>query len=227
MIPPLIIQRAVDLGIGLIAITDHNSCANVGAVMEAARGSGVTVLPGMELQTREEVHLLCLFDTLQQALTWQDYVLAVYPAQENDPEHFGEQYIVDATGGLIQSERRLLLTSAQMSLEEAVQGVNELGGLPIPAHINRQANGLIAQLGLVPPIFEALEISRHLTPLQARQRFPQIGVLPLLQSGDVHFLDGFLGATYFDIEEPVLAEIHRAVRGELGRKMWVASQPGF
>jgi len=221
MIPPLIVRQAQAQGIDLIAITDHNTCANAGAVIEAARGSGLVVLPGMELQTQEEVHLLCLFETLQQADVWEARVAAVYPDQPNDPEHFGEQYIVDASGEFLRSEPRLLLTSAYMTLEDAVEGVQSLGGLAIPAHINRPANGLIAQLGLVPPIFEALEISRHISPAQARQRYPQIGALPLLQSGDVHFLDGFLGATRFALAEPSIAEIRKAIRGEGGRRMWL------
>ena len=221
MIPPLIVRQAQAHGIDLIAVTDHNTSANAGAVIEAAQGSGLVVLPGMELQTQEEVHLLCLFDTLQQAGAWETRVAAVYPDQPNDPEHFGEQYIVDASGEFLRSEPRLLLTSARLSLEEAVQGVTALGGLAIPAHINRPANGLIAQLGLIPPIFEALEISRHITPTQARQRYPQIGALPLLQSGDVHFLDGFLGATRLALETVSIAEIRMAIRGEGGRSMWV------
>ena len=74
MIPPLIIQEALEKGINILAITDHNATANIGAVIKAAEGSGITVLSGMELQTREEVHVLCLFDTLEQALSLQSIV---------------------------------------------------------------------------------------------------------------------------------------------------------
>src|SRR5512136_136217 len=74
MIPPLIVERALDAGLDLIAITDHNASANAAAVIDAARGTGLKVLPGIELQTREEVHLLCLFDSLEQLQTWQTEV---------------------------------------------------------------------------------------------------------------------------------------------------------
>ena len=88
MIPPLIVQEALERGINFIAITDHNTTANVRAVQMAARGTDLTVLPGMELQTKEEVHLLCLFDTLDQAEAWQALVRARMPPLENNIEFF-------------------------------------------------------------------------------------------------------------------------------------------
>jgi predicted metal-dependent phosphoesterase TrpH len=86
MIPPLIVQEALERGIRLIAITDHNATGNIRAVMEAAQGTDLTVLPGMELQTREEVHLLCLFETLEQAETWQKVVDVALPERSNKPD---------------------------------------------------------------------------------------------------------------------------------------------
>jgi 3',5'-nucleoside bisphosphate phosphatase len=226
MIPPLIVEAACAKGIDLIAVTDHNASANIGAVQKAAQGSGVTVLPGMELQTREEVHLLCLFDSVPQVEAWQMFVDARMPADENDIEHFGEQFVVDHTGEFICRETRLLLTSANLTLEQAVKGVDQLGGVVIPAHVNRQAYGLIANLGFVPtsvPI-EALEISRHLTVEQAMEKFPQIRGYPLIQSGDVHRLDEFLGSCVFTLEEPTIAELRLALRQQAGRSIMI--RPG-
>ncbi|MBE0697738.1 MAG: PHP domain-containing protein, partial [Anaerolineaceae bacterium] len=185
MIPPLIVEEAVDRGIQWIAITDHNATANILAVQKAAEESGLVVLPGMELQTREEVHTLCLFDTLEQALALQDWVDAHLPNQENNPDFFGEQFVVDETGDFIRREERLLLNSVNVSLNEAWQKVDDLGGLFIHAHVNRQAFGLLAVLGLLPseiPL-EVFEISRHLAPDEAERRFPQIKGYPLIQNG--------------------------------------------
>ena len=120
MIPPLIVQEALARGINLIAITDHNSSANVGAVQQAARGTSLTILPGMELQTREEVHVLCLFDTLAQLGDWQAVVDSHLPPLQNNIEYFGEQFVVDETGEFLRRETQLLLTSANLSLEEKV-----------------------------------------------------------------------------------------------------------
>jgi 3',5'-nucleoside bisphosphate phosphatase len=219
MIPPLIVQTALACGINLLAITDHNANANIAAVQKAARGTAVIVLPGMELQTREEVHLLCLFDTLEQSAAWQATVDRHLPPLENNIEHFGEQFVVDDTGEFIRRESRLLLTSAAMSLEDAIGRVNAIGGLAIPAHVNRPAFGLIANLGFVPvdvPI-DALEISRHLNAADAVKKFPQIKGYPLVQGGDAHRLDELLGANVFEVEAPTLAELKLALHGTNGR----------
>ncbi len=226
MIPPLIVQEALARGINLIAITDHNSSANVSAVQQAARDTGLAVLPGMELQTREEVHLLCLFDTLDQLDAWQTFVNAHLPPLQNNIEYFGEQFVVDETGEFIRRETQLLLTSADISLEEAVTGVSQLEGLAIPAHVNRPAFSLIANLGFVPPgvPFAALEISRHLTPTQARQKFPQLQHYPLIQNGDVHRLDEFLGVNVCQLAAPTLAELGLALRHEQERSLVIRSE---
>ncbi len=224
MIPPLIVQESLENGIQLIAITDHNASANISAVMEAAQGTGLVVLPGMELQTKEEVHLLCLFDTLEQVAAWQTKVDALLPNIPNNTEYFGEQFVVDSTGEFIRREERLLLNSANLTLEEAAAQVTALGGLAIPAHIDRQANGLIAILGLIPPGFEALELSRHIAPEAARQKYPQVKDYPLLQSGDVHLLDGFLGATRLNIAEPTISEIRMALSNAAGRSITIDPQ---
>lgn len=219
MIPPLIVRTALERGINLLAITDHNASANVEAVMKAARDSALTVLPGMEVQTREEVHMLCLFDTLEQLADWQRQVDAHLPDLENNAELFGEQFVVDETGAFVRRERRLLLASTRMTLEEAAVRVNALGGLAIPAHIDRKAFSLIANLGLVPEgvPFAALEITRHISSAQARRRFPQIGDLPLMQSGDVHRLDEMTGPMVLTMEAPTTAELRLALENRAGR----------
>lgn len=218
MIPPLIVAQALELGLDLIAITDHNASANVTAVQQAAAGSDLVVLPGMEVQTSEEVHVLCLFDHLEQLLAWQERVDTVLPPLENDAEHFGDQFIVDETGDFLRREPRLLLTSASLTFEQVLQEVRDLGGLAIPAHVDRKAFGLIANLGFVPPWapVEALEISRHVPAGEARRRFPQLGNYPLIQSGDVHRLNEFLGVNEFTMRAPTVAEIRRALHREEG-----------
>ncbi len=219
MIPPLIVPAVIEKGINLLAVTDHNASANVIAVQQAARDSGLNVLPGMELQTREEVHLLCLFDTLAQLEAWQAVVDAHLPALENDIEHFGEQFVVDAEGDFIRRELQLLLTSTDLSLEEAIGAVNAIEGLAIPAHIDRKANGLLALLGFVPThvTVDALELSRHISIDVAPLRYPQIRGYPLVQDGDAHRLNEFLGVNEFVIESPTITELKMALRHENGR----------
>ncbi len=225
MIPPLIVQAALSKGINLIAVTDHNASANVSAVQKAAADTGLVVLPGLELQTREEVHLLCLFDTLGQLETWQTIVDERLPALENNVEFFGEQFVVDETGEFIRRETRLLLTSANLSLTEAIEGVTRLEGLAIPAHVDRKAFGLIANLGFVPTdvMIEALEISRHLKPQEATSRFPQLVGFPLIQSGDAHRLEEILSVNVFRLATLTIAELKLALQGQMNRSLVIQS----
>ena len=197
MIPPLIVERALDAGLDLIAITDHNASANAGAVIDAARNTGLKVLPGIELQTREEVHLLCLFDSLEQLTSWQSQVDAALPALRNRAETLGEQFVVDAAGDFVRREERLLLVSANIALEDAAARVGALGGIAIPAHIDRPANGLIALLGFVPPQLNAiaLEISPNISCDAARARFHLSEDAALIRSSDAHWLDAIGSAT--------------------------------
>jgi 3',5'-nucleoside bisphosphate phosphatase len=221
MIPPLIVEEALGRGIRLIAITDHNASGNILAVQQAAQGTGLIVLPGMELQTREEVHSLCLFDSPDQIAEWQAIISSHLPLIQNQPDHFGEQFIVDSTGEFIRRESQLLLTSTSLSFNMACQMVHDLGGLFIPAHVNRQAFGLIANLGFIPtdvPV-DALEFSRHIQLNEISKKFPQVMGYPILQNGDVHRLNEFLGVVEFIIEKPSIDEIRLALQNQGGRSI--------
>lgn len=225
MIPPLIVQRAVENGINLIAITDHNATANIAAVWQAARGTELRVLAGVELQTAEEVHVLCLFDTIEQAEALQVHINAALPAVENNIDFFGEQFVVDATGDFIRREERMLLTSTSLSLNDAWSLVTALEGLLIPAHVNRKAFGLLPTLGFVPPDtpLEILEISPHLTLAEARQRFTAIAHFPLVQNGDAHFLEDIQGPNQLEMEMCSVAEIRLAVLQQDSRTHHIVS----
>ena len=221
MIPPLIVQEALERNIDIIAITDHNASANVQAVQKAALGSPLKVLAGMEVQSREDVHLLCLFENFEILEIWQSAVDASLPDMQNNAEFFGDQFVVDESGEFIRSEPRMLLTSTDFSIDEIFERVNTLGGLVIPAHVNRSSYGLFPTLGLLSdqwPIL-ALEISRHITPEEASITFPDLKGIPLIQSGDVHRLDEFLGTTIFTLAEPTLTEIRMAFKNEDQRKV--------
>jgi len=212
MIPPLIVQTAIDKGISIIAITDHNQSANAHAVIEAARGTSLKVFPGMELQTAEEIHCLCIFDDISQLQKLQNLVDQKLPDIANNTSVFGEQFIVDSTGEFLARDDRLLINSTHLSIDEACIFVNKLGGLFIPAHVNREAFGLISHLGFVPPNLEihALEISSQISMADAYVKFPQLHSYHLIQSGDVHYLDDFLGINYFRIETPCVSEMKKA-----------------
>jgi PHP family Zn ribbon phosphoesterase len=225
MIPPLIVQQALEKSIDLIAITDHNASANVRAVQKAAQGTNLTILPGMEVQSREDVHLLTLFDTLDVLETWQAQVDAALPDLPNRADYFGEQFVVDEIGEFVQRETRLLLTSTQFSIDEIFARVNALGGLVIPAHVERTSYGLFPTLGLISDEWNvpALEISRHTSPEKDAVAFPALRKYSLIQSGDVHRLNEFLGMTVFTINSPTLMEIRLALNCIDGRSVVIES----
>lgn len=214
MIPPLIVRRALALGLDLIAVTDHNAAANCAAVMQAAVGTGLTVLPGMEVQTSEEVHALCLFDTLEQVLTWQGMVFDHLPNQLNLEDMLGAQFVVDATGDYVRTEPRLLLTSTDLTLDDVIRRVHALGGLTIPAHIDRPSFSLLANLGLVPPglAVPALEIFRLTDPAKLVAQHPDLAAWPLIRGGDAHHLNDITPALRLMVDEPNVDVLSRALQ---------------
>ncbi len=220
MLPPLIVAECLERGIGLIAVTDHNASANIHAVQEAARGTGLVVLPGMEIQTCEDVHILCLFDTREQIRVWQQIVDASMPNLQLYPNYYGDQLVVNPAGEVISRDARELLSSTRLSITDVCEKVGELGGLAIPAHVNRSPNGLIPTLGRVPREipFAVLEISRKIDPEIAVQMIPELKGYPLLLGGDAHRLDDLLGVNEFTVESLCIDEIKMALRGEDGRK---------
>lgn len=214
MIPPLIVRRALELGLNLLAVTDHNAAANCAAVMAAAEGTGLVVLPGMEVQTAEEVHMLCLFETLEQALTWQGIVFDHLPDLPNEEDYFGAQYVVDSEGNHIRTESRLLATSTDLTIDEAARHVTALGGLPIPAHIDRAMYSLLANLGFVPPDLQvpALELFRLTEPESLLTRHPEIARYPLVRDSDAHQLGDMRRGIAFEAETPSFDSLLRALQ---------------
>jgi len=219
MIPPLIVRQALARGLNLIAVTDHNAASNCAAVMQAAQDTGLAVLPGMEVQTVEEIHTLCLFDTIEQALTWQGIVFDHLPDLANAEDVFGAQYVVDAEGEYIRTETRLLQTATDLPLEEVLRRVKTLGGLSIPAHVDRPSYSLLANLGFVPPglAAPALEIFRLTDPAAARARWPDLAPYPLIRSGDAHRLSEITPALRLTLAAPTIAELALALAGRDGR----------
>lgn len=224
MIPPLVVQRALELGLDWIAVTDHNSTGNVQAMLGAAAGTGLAVTPGMEVESREEVHLVCLFDTVEQAEAWGALVSAHLPQRQNDERFFGAQFVVDAEGEYLRTEERLLLTSTDLSVEEIVRRVAELEGLAIPAHVDRPANSLLVNLGFVPPGLDmpGLEISRWASVAEFRRAHPELAHYGLISSGDGHRLSELVRRTAVISRGTTVAELRRALRGEGGCSVVVA-----
>ena len=214
MIPPLIVQEAINKSIDIIAITDHNAIANIEAVQNAAKNTDLHIIPGLELQTKEEIHSLCLFPTLKECESFYLELLPYIPPLRNDPDLFGEQFIVDETGAYIRRENQLLISSISLSLEDSFKLVKMHNGLFIPAHIDNRTFGLIGHLGFIPETiqFDALELSKNLDFFSFRDKNIKANYYPLIHNSDAHQLSDICGYTDFFIEEPTLLEIQSAFK---------------
>ncbi len=220
MLPPLIVEVAIAAGLDLIAIADHNSCENAGAVIEAAHGTGLRVIPGLEVQTAEGVHVLCLFDSVDHALAMQATVYGKFPHLPPDEKLFAQQFVLDKDGEFVAFCREFLSLPCGMDIDDLYMRVQELGGLIIPSHIDRKESGLCGVLGYVPdsPPFDALEVSRNLTPAQARAQFMGMGESTVIYNSDAHWLAA-IGErrTAIRMEHRNLTELRMALNGLQGR----------
>lgn len=228
MVPTLIVERALERGIDFIAITDHNSMENVEAVMQAAKGTGLTVLPGMEVETREEVHVIALFETAPQARCWQEVVHAHLPDLPNDEAVFGAQLVVNADDELVRREERRLLMACDLSVDQVFAKVSSLGGFCIPAHVDRPSYSLLGTLGFIPPGLDvpAVEVSRNVKSKEAEaaRKLLGIGERVVVQSSDAHVLDDVgVVRTGYELGELTLSEVILACRGQGGRHVHWAS----
>jgi len=219
MYPASVVKECVAQGLDIIAICDHNASENVQYVLKAALGTDLVVIPGMELSTREEVHIVALFEHVHELLSLQETVYA-HLSGKNDEDAFGIQAIVNEAGEVEGFNEHLLIGATGISLNGAVDLIHSLGGIAIASHIDRTAFGIIGQLGFVPPDvpFDALEVSARLGIHQARQRYPELKGYQLITSSDAHYVtDIGKASTRMFLESPAFPEIKLALSKQMGR----------
>ncbi len=214
MSPSTVVRRARERGLDVIAICDHNSAENVDAVSHAAEKVGLAVIGGMEITSREEVHVLGLFAEHRLLGAAEDLVYHNLPG-ENDPDTFGEQLVMDEEDNVVGRNRRLLIGATDLTLDEIVQAVHEFGGMAIASHMDRPSFSVISQLGFIP---EGLELDGVEV---CSNRAPTLhGSLPIISSSDAHRLEE-IGArhTCFLVENGTASEIGKALRRTGGRRI--------
>ncbi len=177
-------------GVGIMALTDHNTSRNCPAFFEAAERYGVVPIAGMELTTSEDIHAVCLFETLEEALAFNDEVDARRVRVKNREDIFGEQLILDAEDNVIGREEDLLINATTISLDEAPLIVAKYRGVCYPAHIDRPANGAIEILGDFPHYagFRIAELHDRANRDSYVSRYG-LQDMRLLFSSDAHYLD--------------------------------------
>ena len=159
--PNNIAGMASILGLNIIALTDHNTCKNCPAFFEAAKRYGIIPVAGMELTTSEDIHVICLFETLEDAMAFDEEIDSRRVKIRNRTDIFGNQFILDGEDKITGEDEFLLSNATTVSLDEAPSIVKEYNGICYPAHIDRQSNGVIAVLGTFPetPHFDIVEIN--------------------------------------------------------------------
>ncbi|NLG83951.1 MAG: PHP domain-containing protein, partial [Firmicutes bacterium] len=189
MSPAGLVRAALTADLAVIAVTDHNAVCNLAAVQAAAERVGIWVIPGMEVQTKEEVHLLCYFPDLAAAGSFAAFIWEYLPPFPNDERFFGRQEVYDPEGRPAGTCDRLLLCSADLSVEEVFRQVEAHGGICLPAHVDRRSFGLLGQLGLVPEVFP-LHRPFELSPLGEAEKLRAAYRLPsttrFFRSSDAH-----------------------------------------
>ncbi len=190
MTPANIAGMAMLNGLNIVALTDHNTAKNCPAFFHHAKKYGLIPVAGMELTTSEDIHVICLFRELSDALEFESYVDEKRPDYENRPEVFGHQYIMDENDEVTGEERILLINAADISLDMAYHEVTKRGGVCYPAHIDRTSNGIVSVLGGFPvePGFSAYELNKAEAYDEYLRRFPQLLSLSKMVSSDAHRL---------------------------------------
>lgn len=194
MTPNNIVGMAFIKKLDAIAVCDHNSARNLPAIKEVADMMNVLLIPGMELTTREEAHMLCYFQEVEACVAFGEEIYQHLPPIPNRSEFFGMQQVMNAQDEEIATEERLLISALDLSFEECAQLIHRAGGLCVPAHINRGSNGVLNALGFLPTgvHYDALEIARSV-PMPPMD----VSGYPILHSSDAHYLENILEPEFF------------------------------
>jgi PHP family Zn ribbon phosphoesterase len=217
MTPANIVGMSSLKALDVIAVTDHNSCKNCPAVLKLAEQYNVVALPGMEICTMEEVHALCLFAELSDAMNFDEYVMSQLMKIPNDVRVFGKQEICDENDQIIGSEPYLLINATNISFDELGELMKKFHGVYIPAHIDKNSNSLLSNLGFIPPeadfaVAELME-SSHLEEISKRN--PYLKQCNIVTNSDAHSLGSINEAVNFLLcESKSREDIIRALTGE-------------
>ncbi len=196
MTPYNLVNMAKLLGLDIIALTDHNTCENCASAIKAGEQIGLTVIPGMELCTSEEVHVVCLFPDAESAKSFSDYVLSTMPPVKNRPEIFGEQLIMDECDNVIGFQEKLLTLASSISISDVVSTVENYGGVCYPAHIDRSSYSVLSNLGMITEDmgFSAVEMTAEADREALMSTHPILEGTAIFVDSDAHYLENMKDA---------------------------------
>ncbi len=220
MTPGNIAGMATLCGLQIVALTDHNTSKNCPAFFKQAQALGLIPVAGMELTTTEDIHMICLFPTLEDAMAFDDHIEHIRPHIPCDHDFFGHQYIMDENDEICGETEALLLNTSGLSAEEAFDEVYRRGGICYPAHVDRSSGGMIEVLGDIPSDipFSAYELRDGDVRRAYEERFPVLASLMYVVSSDAHHLTDMTDAA-FSIEIADEPYTSQTVRSELIRML--------
>lgn len=190
MTPANIVNMAKLLELDVIAVTDHNSCRNLPAVYSYAKKNNILAIPGMELCTMEEVHVLCFFMELENAMAFDSYVYDKLIKIPNREDIFGKQEIYNRDDIKIEDEPNLLINATEIPFDSLGDLLKEYKGIYIPAHVDKTSNSLISNLGFVPPDldFQCVEIKNMKNKNELCNNHPYFLNCNIITNSDAHSL---------------------------------------
>lgn len=211
MTPGNIVGMAALLGLDAVALCDHNTCKNCPAIMKIAEEFGVIAIPGMELTTAEEVHVLCYFSNLNDALAFDEYVESrILPIPLN-PQFFGNQIIIDEDDNPKGTFDTLLISATDISFDKAYDIIKSFNGIMVPAHLDKSSTSLLSNLGLIPSDskFKIAELKNPSRYDELRALHPYLNDCHILSSTDAHRLESLKEPQNFlHVEEKSLKGIY-------------------
>ncbi|MBI9103790.1 MAG: PHP domain-containing protein [Spirochaetales bacterium] len=214
MSPKTLVEGALETGIKLIALSDHNSAMNLPAMDKVCQSAGLPLIYGIEVTSLEEAHILCLFETLDIAMDMGELLYSLLPDIKNNPEKLGDQVWVDADENIEGEVEKYLGSGVNLSLDDLIIEVHRRGGLFIPAHIDRPMFSIPSQLGFLPPMdYDALE-STVIPPPAFIGKIPKN--IPLIQNSDAHYPENIgQRSTVYEMEEPGFQGLKMALKAKL------------
>ncbi len=215
MTPGNIVGMAALKELDVIALTDHNSCRNCPAFMKLAERYGVTAIPGMELCTSEEVHVVCLFPTIENAMDFDRYVYGRLIRFPNNEQVFGKQQICNEEDEVVGTEPYLLINAADIAFDQVYDLVDGYHGIMIPAHIDRSSNSLLSNLGFIPPDskFTCVELKSMDKLDMLMKSNPYLEKCRIISSSDAHYLEHINEPLhYLHAESRKITDILKALR---------------
>lgn len=224
MSPENIVNKAAQLGIHILGITDHNSTKHGPLIKKLAEKKGIFTLCGAEVTTKEETHCLAFFENLDTLQLFQQYLDENLPEIKNNPKYFGDQVVVDEQEMIVEEIDKLLISAINQNIGQVEKKVHTLNGIFIPAHIDRPKYSLVSQLGFVPPDIkaDAFEISKFTNVQEITKKFPYIKNCTFIRCSDAHLIENLgSGITIFEMNELSFGEIKMALQSIDGRKAYI------